>query len=177
MLRKHINPLIVIVSILLSVAAFVFFVEQRHAQSKFVSEMTSYKEQQLPQAPLIELKSGEDYFEKVKDNDVLLIFSITGCGACEKEMQVVTENAADIKSGVKIYGVMFEDKKTVEQYVQAHNINFPILLDKDGKLRKELRLKYFPANFKLKNGTIKQAWFGVESDKGEFLKRTNLFQR
>lgn len=179
-LRKHIShisPLIVIVSVSLSVFAFVFFGQQRPGENKFVSEMASYKDQQLPQVQLIELQSGEDYFKKVKDDDVLLVFSITGCDACEKEMQVFTENAPEIKHGIKIYGVMFEDKKIVEQYAQAHHINFPILLDEGGKLRKELRLKYFPTNLRLKNGTIKEAWFGVESNKEEFLKRINLPQR
>jgi len=176
-LRKHISPVTVIVGVSLTVFAFVFFWQQRPVENKFVSEMVLYKEQQLPHLPLIELRSGEDYFERVKSGEVLLVFSVTGCDACGKEMQVIAENGAEIKSGIKIYGVMFEDQKLVEQYVQAHNINLPILLDQGGKLLKELRLKYFPTNLKLNDGTIKEAWFGVESDKEEFLQRINLPQR
>jgi peroxiredoxin len=168
--------LAVIVSVLLLIVVLVFFAKRRPADDSFVSELASYIDQQLPQTPLIELRSGEDYSEKVKSEDVLLIFSITGCDACGKEMQLVVENSAELISRMRIYGVMFEDRGIVEQYIQAHNINFPILLDEGGKLRKELRLKYFPTNFKLRDGTIKDAWFGVESNRDGFLKRMNLSQ-
>lgn len=174
MLRKGIRPLIVVVGVSLSIIASAFFWQQRPTEGKFVSEMASYKRQQLPRAPLIELKSGEDYFEKVEKDDVLLVFSIIGCDACEKEMQLIAENAEKIRSGMKIYGVISEDLKAAERYAQAHDINFPILLDEGGKLRKELRLKYFPTNFRLNNGTIEEAWFGIESDNEEFLKRITL---
>lgn len=176
-LREHISPVIVIVGIPLSVVAFIFFWHWKSIENKFTSEMASYKETQLPPSPLIELNSGDDYSGKIKDNDVLLVFSTTGCAACEKELQTVTENAAEIKSGLKVYSVMFEDRKIVYQYVQKHHLNFPILLDEDGRLLKKLHLKYFPSNLKLRDGVIKEAWFGIASDEEDFLKRISFYQR
>ena len=139
------------------------------------SEAEAYKAQPLPQVTLIELKSGNDYFEKVKDKNVLLIYLMNGCAACERELQVLTESASKINPEVKIYGVMFQDQEIADQYLQRHSINFPILLDKDGTFFKKLRLKYFPTNLKLKNGVIREAWFGIASDKEDFLKRINTY--
>lgn len=178
-LRKHIGPLIVIIGLPLLVFASVFFWQRNYsgAERKLASQAEAYKEQPLPQVPLIELKSSDDYFEKVKDKDALLIYLMSGCAACEKELQVIAESASRINPDVKIYGVMFQDQEIAGQYVQTHHINFPILLDKDGTLFKKLRLKYFPANLKLKDGIIKEAWFGIASDKEDLLKRINFYQR
>jgi peroxiredoxin len=178
-LRQHIIPLIAITALPLLVLTVVFFWQRSYpdVDRKLASEAEAYKEQPLPQVPLIELKSSDDYFEKVKDKDALLIYLMNGCDACEKELRVIAESASDINPEVKIYGVMFQDQETAEQYLQKHIINFPILLDKDGKLFKKLRIKYFPTNLKIKNGVIKEAWFGVARDKEDFLKRVNLYQK
>ncbi len=55
---------------------------------------------------------------------------------------------------------MFEKSESVNEYIKKQNINFPILIDKDGKLIKALNLQYFPANFILENGVIERASFG-----------------
>jgi peroxiredoxin len=175
-LRKYLIPLMVVIGLLLSVFAFNLFGRRDHSdiERKLAVEAESYKEQRLPEVPLIELKSGSDYSEQLKDKDVLLVFATTGCGACTGELEVIAQNASEINPQLKIYAVMFEDKATVEQYVQKHNLNFPILLDTSGTLYKKLHLKYFPTSFKLKDGTIKAAWFGLPDDKKEFLKMANL---
>ncbi len=74
---------------------------------------------------------------------MLLVYLMNGCAACEKEVRVITENVPKINPEVKIYGVMFQGREVAHQYVQAHHINFPILLDEDGELLKKLHLKYF----------------------------------
>lgn len=172
-LRKHILPLIIIVSLPVLVFAGVFLWQRSHAENRFVPELASYKERQLPSFPLIELKSREDYWNKVVDDDVLLVFATIGCAACEKELQAINESTGELKSGTKVYGVMFEDREAIDQYIQKYHINFPILIDDKARLLKELRLKYFPTNLLLKNGVIKEAWFGFAGNKDEFLKRIN----
>jgi peroxiredoxin len=178
-LRKYISPLIIIAVVALSVFSFMVVRPWKKANDKereLASQAASYKERSLPQAPLTELKSGDDYFEKVKHSDVLLIYLMVGCDACEKELQTIAGNASQINPGVQIYGVMFQDQETVSQYIQKYNVNFPILLDKDGKLRRALGVKYFPTNFKLNNGTIKEAWFGFPNERENFLQMVNLRQ-
>lgn len=69
---------------------------------------------------------------------------------------------------------MCQDRETSSRYVQKYNINFPVLLDKDGKLRQALGVEYFPTNFKLDDGAIKEGWLGFPSAKEEFLQMVNL---
>ena len=175
-LRKRTSPFLVIASSSLAFLALTSLWQWKHAvdkQTKLAEEAASYNEKQLPQTPLIELESGDDYSERVKGSDVLLVYLMRGCDACEKELRVIADGAAAINPEVKIYGVMAEDRETAVRYVQSHNITFPILLDKNGKLFKELGLKYFPTNFKLSGGTIKEAWFGFPNEGEDFLKMLN----
>ena len=175
--KKYTGPLIIIVVVALTSVTFAFVGPWKRAadkERKLAAEAASYKGRLLPDASLVELKTGDDYSEKVKDGDVLLVYLMAGCEACEKELQTIAENGTVINPDVKIYGVMFQDQETSSRYVQKYNINFPILLDKGGKLRQALGVKYFPTNFKLDDGTIKEAWFGFPNAKEEFLQMVNL---
>lgn len=176
-LRKYASPLIIIAVVALTCVTFIFigpWKRDSDKERKLAAEAASYKGRLLPDAPLVELKTGDDYSEKVKDSDVLLVYLMAECEACEKELQTIAENSAAMNPDVKIYGVMFQDQETSSRYIQKYNINFPVLLDRGGKLRQELGVKYFPTNFKLNDGTIKEAWFGFPTAKEEFLQMVNL---
>lgn len=175
MLRKYSGPLIIIATtLLISVSASVYFWKRATTKNKIVSELTEYIGHPLPQMALVELRSGDDYFNRAKGGKALIVFAITGCAACQEELQVIAETAAEIKSGIKIYIVMFEDQTVVEKYVQTNHIKFSILLDKHGKVINDLRLRSFPANFRLEDGIVKEAWLGMPRESVEFLKRINL---
>lgn len=177
---KYTSALIIIAAVALTSVTFMLIGPWKRAsdkQRKLAAEAASYKGRLLPEAPLVELKTGDDYSEKVKGSDVLLVYLMAGCEACEKELQAIAESGTAINPDVKIYGVMFQDQETSSRYIQKHNINFPVLLDRDGKLRQALGVKYFPTNFKLNDGTIKDVWFGFPNAKEEFLQMVNLRRR
>lgn len=176
-MRKYSSPLIIIAAVAASVLTFMFFGPWKQAaerERKLAAHEASYKEKPLPRAPLIELQSGDDYSERARHGDVLLIYLMEGCDACQKELQTLAENGPEIDPGVRVYGVMFQDRESVGRYVQKYNINFPILLDEGGELRRALGVKYFPTNFKLSGGTIKEAWLGFPNAKEDFLRMVNV---
>lgn len=176
-LRKYTGPLIIIAVASLTCVTFVFIGPWKRASDKekvLAAEAASYKGRPLPDAPLIELKTGDDYSERVKGGDVLLVYLTAGCAACDQELRTLAENGAALNPDVKVYGVMFQDQETSSRYIQKYDINFPVLLDRGGKLRQALGVKYFPTNFKLNDGTIKEVRFGFPNAKEEFLQMVNL---
>lgn len=176
-LRKYTGPLIIIAVVALASVTFILIGPWKRAsdkERKLAAEAASYEGRPLPDAPLVELKTGDDYSERVKGGDVLLVYLTAGCEACDKELRTIVENDPAIDPDLKIYGVMFQDQETSSRYIQKYNVNFPVLLDKGGKLRQALGVKYFPTNFKLNDGTIKEVRFGFPTAKEEFLQMVNL---
>jgi peroxiredoxin len=125
-----------------------------------IAEAKSLIGKKIPVSEVFDVNTGENYSEQVENGKVLLIYLVSGCDACKKEIQLINEANIESNSETRIFGVMFEKNELVNEYVKKHNINFPILIDKDGKILKELNLKYFPTNFKLENGIIEKASFG-----------------
>ncbi|MGI8668223.1 MAG: peroxiredoxin family protein [Aridibacter sp.] len=118
----------------------------------------------MPNSPLRDIKTGKDYSDKIMNGEVFLVFAITGCEACKKELQFFSQTESNFNSKIDVIAVMFQDEQIVKDYVEQNEVKIPVLVDKDGKLFQELNLKYFPSNFKLANGEIKQASFGLPRD-------------
>lgn len=176
-LRKYTGPLIIIAVVALTFVTFIIigpWKRDSDRERRFAAEAASYKGRSLPDAPLVELETGDDYSEKVRGGDVLLVYLTAGCEACDKELRAIAENGTALNPDVKIYGVMFQDQETSSRYIQKYDIKFPVLLDRDGKLRQALGVKYFPTNFKLNDGTIEEVRFGFPNAKEEFLQMVNL---
>lgn len=163
---KNINPFILFVSLLASVIVVfaVWYWNSSNHINTFNSEAAAFDNRALPNVSLIETGSGIDFSEEVRRGDVFLIYLMSGCNACEKQIKVISENKVRLNPRAKVFGIMFEDEATVSDYIKKHNINFPILLDKDRKLLNDLNLKYFPANFQLENGIVKKTSFGASPD-------------
>ena len=107
--------------------------------------------------------------DEVMNGDVLLVYSISSCEACKKELQLFSQLSESGKSQTKVFAVMYEDERVVKDYVKQYNLRIPILIDKNAKLLQGLDIKYFPCNLKLSNGIIKEAVFGLPRDQETLL--------
>ena len=166
-LFKNVNPLILLAALTISILVIlaVWYWNYSNRISAFDAEAAAYYGRELPDASLIELKSGSDFSPEVRQGSVLLVYLVSTCNACEKQLKLISENNAQLNPNTKVFGVMFEDKDVAASYVRKHAIQFPILLDKDSKLLKDLNLRYFPTNLELRNGVIEKATFGVSADR------------
>src|ERR671928_1108738 len=118
-LRKYTGPLIIIAVVALASVTFIFIGPWKRTSDKervLAEEAASYKGRPLPNATLVELKTGDDYSEKVKGGDVLLVYLTAGCEACDQELRTIAENGAAMNPDVKIYGVMFQDQETSSRF-------------------------------------------------------------
>lgn len=116
---------------------------------------------------MLELETNKDFSDELHKGDVVVVYMLSNCEACEKETQTISE--IQPKINIKVFGIMFEDKKVVKNYIKDRNIKFPVLIDKDKKLFKALSLQYFPTNLKLKNGFVQKALFGSPQSEAKLL--------
>ncbi len=91
----------------------------------------------------------------------LLIFFATTCEYCKQDLGLWNTIAAH-NPDVAIYGVSTEtDAAALAQYQAQHNIAFPLLMDQQGELARELDLKVTPTKILL-SAELKPlyVWYG-----------------
>lgn len=172
-LSKNFNALIIISVFLISVASVIFLIEFRK-DDPILQEAENYRAKKVPNVLLTNLETNMDYSHEVMNQDVFLVYLITGCDACRKELQFLSQIVRNSDSKAKVFGIMSGDKKNIKNYVKENGVEIPILIDTDGRLLRELNIKYFPANFKVSNGEIKKAVLGLPEAKESLLELINF---
>ena len=92
-----------------------------------------------------------------KDKVTLLMFSTTWCPSCRHEIPILKEYYSELKDdGLNVLGIdIKESVKKVKSLVDKMQINYPVALDSDEKVRKLYKVVGIPLNIILdKNGVI-----------------------
>jgi len=88
--------------------------------------------------------SLEDYYGK----PLIINFWATWCRPCEKEMPLLNETAINASNYLNVIGInVEEDRNTVLKFTENHLIDFPVLLDPDGKIADQFVVNGFPTTF------------------------------
>jgi peroxiredoxin len=169
------NPYIIftaLVGLLISTVFFIYYFSS--PKSPDLSDAVYFSEKPLPRAVLIDVKTNEDDYEELRKGKVLAVFLTTNCNACKKDMSLISALHSELDTNFKIYGIAIENVDKVKKYVELNNIKFPVVIDKDGQLLKNLSVKYFPTKFLIENGIIIKTVIGSSPDKDKFLQDFNL---
>lgn len=162
---KKINLPVLAVVFIVSISAFAGFVYIRK-DNPLEKEKNRLIGLQLPETVLLDNKTGKNIYNEIVQDDVVLVYLVSTCDACKNELPMLLKFSNEKK--VKILGVMSENEKLIDGFIQQNDINFPILVDKNGSILGKMDLKYFPSNFKLENGLIKKVILGVPENEKVF---------
>lgn len=172
-LLKNLHKIIpALVGLILATTLFVYYFS---SSSKLdLSDAGNFSDEPLPQAVLIDVESNKDNYDELKKGKVMAFFLTTGCGACKKDIDLISEIYSELSPDFRIYGVAVENEEKVKTFIEQNNIKFPIVIDKQGQLLKNLRIKYFPTKFLIENGIITKTIIGSSRDKDKFLQDFDL---
>lgn len=95
---------------------------------------------------LQDLKGQAHSLAKYKGKYVLLDFTTTWCGVCKQATPLINGHHAELKDkGLVILAAYdSEAKQTVQDYVDAHKVAYTALLDSDGAVRRQYRVRGYP---------------------------------
>lgn len=117
-------------------------------------------------APYFELATVEGQNIKLSDFNgqvIILNFWATWCVPCIKEMPELQKSHQALKDkNIKIIGINFaEPKNKVKQYIQDHQIDFPILLDQFANIAQEYEVLNLPVTYFITpRGIVRDKIFG-----------------
>jgi thiol-disulfide isomerase/thioredoxin len=144
----------------------------------FAAQMKPYE----GDTPALELKdtSGKLHqLSKYKGKIVLVQFWATYCTPCRTEMPSMNRLVKKMDGKLEILAInMGESKAEVEKFMQEVGVDFPVLMDKDGKALAQWKVFAAPSNFLIDTDSkIQYTLFGgVEWDSEEmveFLRKLN----
>ncbi|MGC9365306.1 MAG: peroxiredoxin family protein [Fidelibacterota bacterium] len=122
---------------------------------------------------LINLNGEEVTLEQYRGKVILLNFWASWCAPCKIEIpDFIRMYEKHREDGLEIIGITLSSGSVAEirQFVQAWNINYPILTG-DEKYLQDLTLKYdgirgVPTTFLIdREGKIRQKWIGARTEK------------
>ena len=180
MFSKKINKKIVFTlgcSLIFSIFTFALLLvgQQKLNQDKMDFCKIDVTNTLLPTGNYIDIKTGKDFYQDIKEGKVLLILLATGCPSCQKEVQIISENPTLLDGKVKIFGVAKEDRSKIQEFAQKFNLDFPILIDEENGLFEHLQIKCTPTNLLIENGVIKNVLTGSPKNAENFVKDLNSF--
>lgn len=88
-----------------------------------------------------------------KETPVLLVFWATWCEPCVAEIPTLNQWHSKYSDKFQVIGINFqEEKETIEAFLKEHEIDYPILLDREGKVGESYEFSSLPAVVLLAKG-------------------------
>lgn len=119
--------------------------------------------QQAPNFVLTDLQGHKHELSDYKGQGVFLNFWGTWCQPCETEMPYINNQYNQFKNkGVQVLAVnVGESNIAVSQFAESHNLDFPIVIDKNSQVQAEYGIDPLPATFLIdKNGKVVKYFTG-----------------
>jgi len=132
-------------------------------QKPHSGEIAVYTGAQNRPLNLLGLKGGKHALKNEQGKVVLLNFWASWCPPCVHEMPSMARLKTHFKQkDFEILAVNLGENKTdIETFLQAHPVNFPILMDTQGQAVQDWKIFAYPSSFIIdKTGRIRYTLFG-----------------
>ncbi|MBJ6359851.1 TlpA family protein disulfide reductase [Paenibacillus sp. GCM10012307] len=147
-----------------------FFLNDKQTNQVFSSVQGT--QEALPKpgylAPPMELPALDEQNYAVgdrRDKLLLLNFWASWCGPCELEAPDLVELSKKYETKMDVYGVnatSYDRERQARQFVEDFELNFPILMDRDGVATKLYKVTTFPTTLLIdQNGVVQERILGV----------------
>jgi peroxiredoxin len=163
--------------VIISFLIFTFLLESFFVETKEINTPSDFVEitnEIFPEVKLNDLTKDIDYFDKIKNGKVLLMFFHSKCSACKRETDIINKAYYDLPSDIKVYGASFEDKEKLSDFVKDYQVKFPVVQSGIEPF-KQFQIRYFPTNFYIEDGIIKKSWVGTFKDEQELFEKIKNF--
>lgn len=167
----YLIPLSILITAVI-IAAGVFYKEKRQRAEEGLLRQGQAGELAAPlvafSAPLFVLKTVDGVevsLKELRGQNVLLVFAASTCSFCQQELSDL-ERFADLYRGrISVFAIYNQESSLVLQnYEKQNNINFPILVDRDGSIFQNYKVNGTPSHFLIdKSGKISAVWPGIAS--------------
>lgn len=120
-----------------------------------------------PDFVLVDLDGNKHKLSDYQGQGVFINFWATWCKPCEREMPHINKYYQQFKDqGVQVLAVdVSESELVVKRFVEKHELNFPIMIDKDQQVQSAYGINPLPATFLVdKNGTLVKMHTGELSE-------------
>lgn len=113
--------------------------------------------QKAPDFVLVDMNGEQHRLSDYEGQGVFLNFWGTYCKPCEKEMPYMDNQYKQFKDkGVQTLAVnVSESELSVQKFIDRHNLSFPVVIDKDGRVQTAYGIGALPATFMIdKEGKV-----------------------
>lgn len=112
---------------------------------------------------LVDLDGQVRRLSDLRGQPVVINFWATWCGPCKDEMPLLQQYADRYAGQMTLLGVDYqEEQAVVREFVETYGIDFPILLDRDGRAAEQYFVRNFPATFFVDaEGTLRAQHLGL----------------
>lgn len=127
-------------------------------------------------APDFTLKSvdgREISLSKLEDKIVILDFWATWCGPCQAVTPRLESMYKEFKDkGLEVIQIAIKDKEgDIKKYLETHKSIFPLVHDKDNKLRHDYNIEFIPMLFRIEKGKVVSISYGFVPEWIENIKK------
>lgn len=116
-----------------------------------------------PDFALVDMDGQRHQLSDYRGEGVFLNFWATWCKPCEREMPYIDNSYHHFKDkGVKVLTVdVGETELAVNNFIQRHNLSFPVMIDKDGTVQTAYGINPLPITFLIdKDGIVVRSHVG-----------------
>lgn len=116
-----------------------------------------------PDFVLVDMNGEKHQLSDYRGEGVFLNFWATWCKPCEREMPYIDNAYQYYKDkGVKVLTInVGESDVSVNNFIERHNLSFPVMIDKDGQVQTVYGINPLPITFLIdKNGILVRSHTG-----------------
>ncbi|MCR8643900.1 TlpA family protein disulfide reductase [Paenibacillus sp. N1-5-1-14] len=156
---------IAVLSILIMLVGIAVYqnIQTKQEQVSVAAEEMPKPDYRVPSFTLASLTGEEFKVGGERDKPLMINFWASWCGPCEKEAPDLVKLYQAYEGQFDLYAVNItqgDSMRNVRAFVDRHQFQFPVLLDKDGKISEKFRVIAIPTSFIVdKKGVIRDVFY------------------